>query len=106
MIATFFSSTLNKVLTGVITLAVVFGAVQTTRLAWSEAQIERMKADRDRAIVEAVMKAVKAEREAQAKFTEREQERETTTRDLREAAAKAPVGEKTEAVFDALRAGT
>ena len=64
-------------------------------------QIER--AERDRIVAAAVLKAIKSEREAQAAFVGREDERQAETRDLRKAAAEAPVGEKTKAVLDALR---
>lgn len=60
-------------------------------------------AERERAILEAVVKAVEAERHAQAQHEGREEERHSHTDDLREAAAKAPTGSKTQAVLDALR---
>jgi len=57
---------------------------------------------RDRIVAEAVLKAIKSEREAQAAFVGRGDERQAETRDLRKAAAEAPVGSKTQAVLDAL----
>lgn len=61
------------------------------------------EAARDRAIAEAVMKAVEAERHAQAQHDKREAERHSHTTELREAAAKAPVGRKSRAVINAIR---
>ena len=60
-------------------------------------------AKRDAIIAAAVLKAVEAEREANAKHDKREAERHTHTQELREAAAKAPEGQRVKAVLDALR---
>ena len=60
-------------------------------------------ARRDKIVAAAVLKAIEAERAAAAKHEAREAERHTHTQELREAAAKAPVGSKTKAVLDALR---
>lgn len=103
MISNFLSSTLNKALSGVIVLALAFAGIQTVRLSWAQATIERMKAKRDRDIAEAVIEAVEAERHAAAEHEAREQERHSHTSELRKAAADAPAGEKVKGVLDALR---
>ena len=102
MLINFLASTLNKVLSGIIMAALAFAAVQTVRLSWSQGTIERMKAAQDRAITEAVIRAVNAERHAQAEHEANERARHSHTQDLRKAAAKAPAGRKTRAVINAI----
>ena len=68
-----------------------------------DAGVAHERAVREQIILEAQIAAVEAERHAQAKHEERETERHSHTTELREAAAAAPVGEKTKAVLDALR---
>ena len=60
-------------------------------------------ARRDKIVAAAVLKAIEAERAAAAKHEARETQRQAATNELREAAAKAPVGAKTAAVLDTLR---
>ena len=82
-------------------------AVLATGWFWGNARYDagqaHERAEQERRILEAVVKAVEAERHAQAQHDKREQERHSHTRDLREAAAKAPEGGKVQGVLDALR---
>lgn len=65
--------------------------------------VEDERAERDKVIAAAVLKAVEAEREAQAAHDTREAARHTHTQELREAAQAAPEGGRVKAVLDMLR---
>lgn len=83
--------------------ALAFAGVQTTRLAWEKQSRAEDAVAAEKAKVAAILAAVEAERHAQAQHDKREAERHSHTTELREAAAKAPVGRKSRAVINAIR---
>lgn len=113
MLRNLFAPLAMRIAAGLLAAALVFGGVQTMRLAWAHSRIAKIERNAALAIAAAEKRAREAEREAEAAYAKSEQVRIIETNTIREVARKAEnanpeaarrdCGSVTSAVLDSLR---